>query len=101
MNNYYVLSLRNRLEETCELARANLLQAQGKQKPQYDKKEQDRMFKVGQKVLVLLPSDHNKLLLRWKGPYEAIEVVRQCDYKVQVRGKARIYHANLLKQYTN
>ena len=96
----YVLSLRNRLEETCELARVNLLQAQGKQKHYYDKKAKDRKFEVGQKVLVLLPGDHNKLLLQWKGPYEVIEVVCQCDYAVQVRGKAKIYHPNLLKQYT-
>ena len=96
----YVLSLRNWLEETCELPWASLLQAQGKQKHHCDKKAKDRKFKVDQKVLVLLPSDHNKLLLQWKGLNEVIEVVRQCDYKVQVRGKARIYHANLLKQYT-
>ena len=96
----YVLDLRNRLEETCELARTNLLQAQGKQKHHYDKRAKNRKFKVGQKVLVLLPSDHNKLLLQWRGPYEVIDVVSQCDYKIKVGGKPKVYHANLLKQYT-
>ena len=48
---------------------------------------------------MLLPTDHKKLLLQWKGPYEVTEVVGQCDYKVSVKGKSKIYHTNLLKQY--
>ena len=27
------------------------------------------------------------------------EVINRMDYKVEVRGKTKIYHANLLKQY--
>ena len=62
----YVLQLRNRLEETCQLARESLYEAQGRQKHHYDKKARNRQFKVGQKVLVLLPTDSNKLVLQWK-----------------------------------
>ena len=64
----HVLELRNRFEETCQLARESLYEAQGRQKHNYDKKARNRQFKVGQKVLVLLPTDSNKLVLRWKGP---------------------------------
>ena len=95
----YILDVRNRLEETCRLARESLYEEQGKYKHQYDKKTRPRRFEVGQKVLVLLPTDHNKLLLQWKGPYEVTEVVGRCDYKVSVKEKSKIYHANLLKQY--
>lgn len=54
---------------------------------------------MGHKVLVLLPTDLNKLLLQWKGPFEVTEVVNAHDYKVNVKGVAKVYHANLLKQY--
>lgn len=30
-------------------------------------------FKPGEKVLLLLPTDNNKLLMQWKGPFEVIE----------------------------
>ena len=59
----YVLELRNHLEETCRLARESLYEAQGRQKHHYDKKARDRQYKVGQKVLVLLPTEANKLKL--------------------------------------
>ena len=50
-------------------------------------------------MLVLLPTDHNKLLMQWKGPFEVSAVVGLNDYKVRVKGKERVYHANLLKNY--
>ena len=50
-------------------------------------------------MLVLQPTDHNKLLMHWKGPFEVSAVVGLNDYKVSVKGKERIYHANLLKRY--
>ena len=50
-------------------------------------------------MLVLLPTDHNKLLMQWKGPFEVSAVEGLNDYKVRVKGKHRVYHANLLKKY--
>ena len=95
----YVLELRNRLEDTCQLARESLRAAQGRQKHFYDKKAKNRHFQVGQKVLVLLPTDNNKLTLQWRGPFEVKEVVNRMDYKVEVKGKIKVYRANLLKRY--
>ena len=48
---------------------------------------------------MLLPTDHNKLLMQWKGPFEVSSVVGLSDYKVKVKGKEKVYHANLLKKY--
>ena len=56
-------------------------------------------FQSGEKVLILLPTDHNKLLMQWKGPFEVSSVVGLNDYKVKVKGKEKVYHANLLKKY--
>ena len=47
-------------------------------------------------MLVLLPTDHNKLLVQWKGPFEASSVVGLNDKIVKVKGKEKVYHANLL-----
>ena len=95
----YVLDLRNRLEETCELARKNLQESGEAYKHHYDKKTRSRRFKIGDRVLVLLPTDSNKLLVQWKGPYEVTEVLNKVDYRVRVGNKIKTYHANLLKIY--
>ena len=62
-------------------------------------KAQGRQFKVGQKVLVLLPTDSNKLVLQWKGPYEIKEVVNCMNYKVDIEGNLKIHHVNILTAY--
>ena len=42
--------------------------------------------------------DSNKLLLQWKGPFEILERVRD-DYRVQLVGRTKTFHANMLKKY--
>ena len=95
----YVLELRNHLEETCQLARESLYEAQERQKHHYDKKAGNRQFKVGQKVLVLLPTDSNKLVLQWKGPYVIKEGVNHMDYKADIEGNLKTLHLNIFTAY--
>ena len=45
-----------------------------------------RRFQPGDKALVLLPTDTNKLLWQWKGPYDVTRVVGPNDYKVLMKG---------------
>ena len=94
-----MLELREKLEDTLKLAHTELQKAQNKGKHYYDRNTKIRKFVPGHQVLVLLPTDHNKLLMQWKGPFEVSAVVGLNDYKVKVKGKERIYHANLLKKY--
>ena len=99
-NSYqYVFELREKLEDTLKLAHSELEKAQQKGKHYYDRKSKVRKFQSGEKVLILLPTDHNKLLMQWKGPFEVSSVVGLNDYKVKVKGKEKAYHANLLKKY--
>ena len=91
--------LREKLGDTLKLAHTKLQKAQHKGKHYYDHKTKVRKFVPGDKVLVLLPTDHNKLLMQWKGPFEVSAVVGLNDYKVHVKGKDRVYHAGLLKKY--
>ena len=67
----------------------------------YDRRAKPRSFKVGDKVLLLLPSDSNKLLLQWRGPFEIVEVLNRVDYRVNVNGYIHTYHANILKSMLN
>ena len=60
----YKIDLGERLEQTCKLTYDNLKKVQGKQKTYYDRRARSRKFKVGVKVLLLLPTDSNNLLLQ-------------------------------------
>ena len=95
----YVIDLRNRLESTCQMAQEELSKASGRYKKYYDSRTRDRKFAVGDRVLVLLPTDSNKLLLQWKGPFKVTHKVGKHDYRVDQNGKIKIYHANLLRKY--
>ena len=63
-----------------------------------EKTSKVRKFVVKDKVLVLLPTDTNKLLVKWQGPFEVVDVLGN-DYRVEVKSKIKTYHANLLKKY--
>jgi len=49
----------------------------------------------------LLPTDSNKLLLQWKGPFKIIERIRGNDYIIHLVGRTKTFHANMLKKYWN
>ena len=91
----YMINLRKRLEHTCELAMKNLQKVQGKQKAHYNRGAKPRSFKVGDKVLLLLPTDSNKLLLQWRRPLKIVEVLN----RVNVNSYILRYHAKILRLY--
>ncbi|KAL8595150.1 hypothetical protein ACOMHN_013823 [Nucella lapillus] len=70
------------------------------QKRQFDKRVRRQNLKQGDKVLLLLPTDHNKILMHWKGPFDITEKVSHQDYRIDVNGKQKLFHANLLRKYT-
>ena len=63
-NSYqYVFELRKKLEDILKLAHSELGKAQQKGKHYYDRKSKVRKFQPGEKVLELLPTDHNLSLI--------------------------------------
>ena len=88
----YVLDLKERLKDTLSLAQEMLQKSSGKYKKYYDRGSKPRCLEVGDEVLVLLPTDKNKLLLQWKGPYKVLQRFNDCDYKVQVDKKVKSFH---------
>lgn len=95
----YVFELRNKIAETCEYAHENLAKAAERHKEVFDRKTANRVFEPDDEVLLLLPEKRNKLQVAWQGPYKVLERVGQCDYRISVGGKPKLYHANLLKTY--
>ena len=95
----YVFNLRNRLEETCKIAQENLEKSKAVYKKYYDRKTKDRQFKEGDQVLLLLPSDNSKLTMQWRGPYKVMSKVGTCNYRIDMDGKEKTFHANMMKFY--
>ena len=64
----YGTELRERLEDSLKLAQEELEKSQKQYKRHYDRKAKPRRLEVGDRVLILLPTDSNKLLMQWTGP---------------------------------
>ncbi|XP_051271638.1 uncharacterized protein LOC127372197 isoform X2 [Dicentrarchus labrax] len=98
----YVVQMREQLEKMSELAQSHMREAQQQQKSWYDRSARQRSFNSGQKVLVLLPSDDNKLLAKWQGPFEILKKLGPTTYQVATPGRpraSRTLHINLLKEW--
>ena len=79
-----MVDFRQRVEETCELARNKLAKVQTRNQKYYNRKTRERKLNVGDSVLLLLPTAKNKLILAWRGPYKVVGVVGDVDYRIQI-----------------
>ena len=95
----YVLDLRERLESTVSLAQQSLRSMSKKYTRYYNRKSRRRHLKIAEKVLVLLPTKTNKLLMSWKGPYEVVDKLSVLDYRIKMGKKVKTFHINMLRQY--
>ena len=73
-----VIDLRERVEETCELARNELAKVQTRNQKYYNRRTRERKLHVGDSVLLMLPTERNKLTLAWRGPYKVVESYWRC-----------------------
>ena len=97
----YIIDLRERMEEGIKVAHKSLQQAQRRYKKYYDRKAKQRKFQEGHEVLIMLPTDVNKLLMQWKGPFKIEKKMGPNDFKIRIDGKSKVYHANMLKKYNS
>ena len=95
----YVTELRERLEDSLKLAQEELEKSQKRYMRHYDRKAKPRRLEVGDQVLILLPTDSNKLLMQFRGPYTVESRVGANDYRVKMGSKTKTYHVNMLKKY--
>jgi hypothetical protein len=97
------------LQFSLSFARKCLIAAQQRQKALADKRRIDQEFKVGDKVLLstkYLNLKHSKksrkLLPKWIGPFEVVQVVGPVAYKLKMNPGWRVYpvfHVLLLEPY--
>ena len=99
MTYQYVLDLKEKLRTTCEMVKQTLAKSTERNKKMYDRGKKIRKLQVGDKALVLLPTDKNKLLMQWKGPFSVISKFKEFDYQLMIFGRPKAFHINLLKQY--
>ena len=95
----YVADLKRRIKETADLARVESQKVQKRNKVNFDKHAKMRHLNVGDNVLLLRPDKTNKLDVKWFGPFKVLERDGRCTYVVDVRGKKRLYHINMMKKY--
>lgn len=92
------------MERMSELAQSHMRKSQQQQKFWYDQSARERSFSAGQEVLVLLPSEDNKLLAKWQGPVKVIKKLGPTTYQVEAPGQrhsSKVLHINLLKEWVN
>ncbi len=85
-----------------KLAAEHLQESQRRQKCWYDKKSKQRSFEVGQQVLVMFPTENNKLLGKWRGPFKVTKKLGPTTYQIATPGESRSHrtlHINLLKEW--
>ena len=98
----HILEMRERLEGMSTLVKRAAAKAQQRQKMAYDRSAMSRNLDAGDKVLVLLPMQRNRLKLEWVGPYTVTRKVTPVDYEVETPGRQqerKVYYVNLLKQW--
>jgi hypothetical protein len=98
-----------RLQSSLSFARKCLIAAQQRQKALANKRRVDQDYKVGDKVLLstkYLNLKHSessrKLLPKWIGPFEVVQVVGPVAYKLKMNPGWRVhpvFHVSLLEPY--
>ena len=66
----------------------------------FDSQAKLRTLKSKDLALVLLPTGDNKLLMRWKGPFEIIEPICINDYRIQIGDVTKIFHRKYVERLT-
>lgn len=98
----YVFKIINTLRKYQEIAKQNEEQKKIKNKTYYDRKSKERKYEVGDRVLIMNPSE-GKFSIKWKGPGEVIKQISDTNYLVRCfknnNFEDKVYHHNMIKPY--
>lgn len=100
----YVSGLQEKLRKAWVFAQQNLFRSQAVMKANYDVGTKVRVFKPGDRVLVLLPLPGNPLKAQFSGPWKVLRKLNDVNYLIETptkRRKSRICHVNMLKQFVD
>src|SRR2546425_1250968 len=71
----YLKDLHENLKLAADLAKEHSEKAQDRYVKHYNKDAKEKLFKLGDSVIVLLSDSSNKLISRWIGPAQVIEIL--------------------------
>ena len=82
-----------------DIAKKNLIKAQGKQKAYYDKKAELKSYKENDFVLLREPPKPGKYNMKWSGPFEVTKKFNDLNYEIRAikNNKKQVVHINRLK----
>ena len=83
----HVVEIREWMAEMADLVQQNTEQAQSRQRKYYDQGAKNCKLESGDKVLVILPMQSNRLKLEWVGPFQVTRQVTPVDCVVETPGK--------------
>ena len=98
----YVKVLKANIELVQEMAQKNEQKQKESSKYYHDQRAVDRVFNVGEFVLVFRPRKTNKLHNEWQGPFIITEKITDVTYKVDLgleRKRYRTFHINGMKPW--
>lgn len=96
----YMENFTKKLKGIRKFAEENLRQAQLVMKENFDRKSENRTFKVGDKVLLLLPTYKTPLQAKYEGPYDVLKKISNDRYIIKTPGRRkseREVHVNNMK----
>ena len=64
-----------------------------------DKSSRKRALVEGQKVLIMLPSNSNKLIASWEGPFTVLRRVNETNYEIDLVTRVTTLHINILREW--
>lgn len=95
----YSKELKNKLQESWNLANDNIKQSKITSKTQYDRSAMQRTFKITDKVLYRNQTREGKLDQLWDGPYPIEKIDSDVNTTIKIKNKLKTVHNNDLKLY--
>jgi len=99
----YAQGVRERLRATNQLAKDRLKEEKFKSKLQYDKNVNEKIFKVGDKVLLhdetVRKGRSKKLETQWVGPYTITAKLSDVNHEIKGGRRTIRVHANRIKPF--
>ena len=100
----FIQTLKANMEVVRDLAYERESEEKEKQKHYHDLTGKDRVFAVGDFVLVFRPGKQDTLQNQWQGPFPITKKVTDVTYKIDLGTKIkryRIFHVNCMRQWTS
>ena len=97
----WLMDIKAKMAEMAKIVTSREVQAKSDMKRFYDQSAREKVFDLGDMVLVRRLGLHSKLSDAWEGPFQVGMQVSPVTYSILVPGRAtaKVLHANLMKKW--